>query len=119
MRRIHQWRQYIAKQYNILHPFSFMLLHLLVCKCVCAKKRNFSLWIETAGILSIDGYGCCCCCCCRRRLCHSSIWTFFFSRLSYRLADIVDVFLRTVMTDHQQKKEKREGKNLVRCSDII
>jgi hypothetical protein len=31
-----------------------MLLHLLVDICVCAKKRNFSLWIEIAGILSGD-----------------------------------------------------------------
>jgi hypothetical protein len=34
--------------------FSCMLLHLLVDICVCAKKRNFSLWIATTGILSVD-----------------------------------------------------------------
>jgi hypothetical protein len=31
---------------------SFMLLHLLAGIGLCAKKRNFSLWIEAAGILS-------------------------------------------------------------------
>jgi hypothetical protein len=31
---------------------------------------------------------------------------FFLSRLSYRLADITDVFLRTIVTDRQQKKGK-------------
>ncbi len=52
IRRINQWRQYIyiAEQYNIPLSFSFMLLHLLAC--ICTKKRNFSLWIATAGILS-------------------------------------------------------------------
>jgi hypothetical protein len=42
---------------------------------------------------------------------------FFLSRLSYRLADITDVFLRTIVTDRQQKKgkererERKRGNN--------
>jgi hypothetical protein len=31
-----------------------MLLHLLAYKGVYTKKRNISLWIEIAGILSAD-----------------------------------------------------------------
>jgi len=52
---------------------------------------------------------------------------FFLSRLSYRLADITDVFLRTIVTDRQQKKRKREIERerereetiLVRCTNIV
>lgn len=57
---------------------------------------------------------CYCCCCCR--IDHSQIWAsffffFFLSRLSYRLADIDDVFLCTIMTDHgEEEKKGKEGK---------
>lgn len=77
--------------------------------CICAKKRNFSLWIETAGILSVDVVVVVVFVVVYAIRVYGTVF-FLLSRLSYRLADISDVFLRPIMTDHQQEKGKERRK---------
>ena len=106
---------YTAKQYNLFAIvfLPFMLLHLRAFLGVYAKKKKEFLSMDCDCWHFIRLCYCCCCC----RIDHSQIWAsfffffFFLSRLSYRLADIDDVFLCTIMTDHgeeEKKKEKRE-----------